>query len=296
MFLSICTPTYNRAYTLSRTYESLISQTNKDFEWVIVDDGSTDNTKALIDKWLDDNLIKIIYFYQENQGKHVALNKGASLSSGTLFTCLDSDDWFYRDTVEIVNNTWNKIKNSGEVAGIIGLDTFENGEVVGTKFPRQLESENWINLIYNHKVKGDKAYFYVLDILEKYPFPNINNNKHMPPSYQLYLISERYKMRLLNKPLKYVEYLPDGITNNIPLKYMDSPDNYAYYRSIIMNLIPNNSRKIINAIHLNSSLIMAKHKYGVKGFKNKVIFYLTKPLGILLFLYLKTKYKKVNNK
>lgn len=295
MFLTICTPTYNRAYTLSRTYRSLTRQTVKDFEWVIIDDGSTDKTKDLVDMWLEEGLLKITYFYQKNQGKHIALNQGVDLSKGELFTCLDSDDWFYDDTVEIIKNTWSHLDKKNELAGIIGLDTFENNQIVGSKFPEGLERGNWIDVMYKHQVKGDKAYFFVLDIIKKFDFPNFKDNRHMPPSYQLFLISREYKMCLINNPLKYVEYLEDGITNNMMKNYISSPDNYALYRLTVMDLIPSRSRKIINAIHYNSSLFMAKEEFSVKGLKNRMLVISTKPIGFLLYLYLKRKKPKVGS-
>src|SRR5699024_101291 len=125
MFVSICTPTYNRAYTLSRLYESLLEQTDKDFEWVVVADGSTDNTKEIVQEWSDEGKILINYIYQSNQGKHVALNKGMEVARGILFTCLDSDDWFYHNAVQIVREKWTEKPNE-EIAGIIALDTYEN--------------------------------------------------------------------------------------------------------------------------------------------------------------------------
>jgi len=109
MFLSICTPTYNRGYTLERVYKSLLEQSVQDFEWIIIDDGSTDNTKKWVEKWINEDLLSIKYYYQENQGKHIALNEGVLLSNGKLFTCLDSDDWFYKDTVE-------KVKSNGSTS------------------------------------------------------------------------------------------------------------------------------------------------------------------------------------
>ncbi|MBD8004256.1 glycosyltransferase [Bacillus sp. Sa1BUA2] len=277
---------------MERVYKSLVDQSDQDFEWIIVDDGSSDNTKSLVDRWIQQKLIKITYYYQNNQGKHIALNKGVNLSQGKLFTCLDSDDWFYNNTVEIIKKTWVSIKDKKNIAGIIGLDTFEDNSIVGTEFPHHLEKANWINLMYEHKVKGDKAYFYELNILREYDFPHIENNKHMPPSYQLYMISKKYDMWLLNQPLKYVEYLDDGITNNIWKNYLIAPDNYAKYRIEIMDLIPDTKRKVINAIHFNSSLILAKKKYRTNGFKNKVLILLTKPFGLLLYFYLMSKVKK----
>lgn len=292
MFLSICTPSYNRAYTLSRTYNSLKKQTCDNFEWIIIDDGSTDNTKELVDNWITEGVINIKYKFQQNRGKHIALNKGVDISSGVLFTCLDSDDWFYRDAVESIKKAWDGIEKESNIAGIIGLDTFDNKELVGTSFPINLTKVNWIDMIYKYKVKGDKTYVFVLDILRDFNFPSYSDDKHMPPSYQLFLLSEHYDFRLLNKPLKYVEYLEDGISNNIWKRYIDSSNNYALYRKTIMDLLPTFRKQFLNCIHLNSSLYLSNVELEIRGVKNKLLMKLTKPLGYLLFVYLKKTYLK----
>lgn len=292
MFLSICTPTYNRAHTLSRTYESLLSQTNTNFEWIIIDDGSIDETKSLVEKWINEDLIKIDYYFQENQGKHIALNKGMEYASGELFTCLDSDDWLYEDAIEFILNKWKTLKSNRNLAGIITLDSFENNEIVGTKFPLHLSQINWIDMVFKYRVKGDKAYYFRTDIIKNYPFPNYKNNKHMPPSYQYYQISKKYNFFIVNKPTKFVEYLEDGISRNKYRKYVIAPDNFAFYRLIIMDLIPTFKRKVINAIHFNSSIYLGNIKFKPNSFKNSIYVFFTKPLGFLLSRFIKFKAKR----
>src|SRR5699024_7599204 len=107
MTLTIFTPTYNRAYILPKLYNSLVEQSNKDFVWLIVDDGSTDNTKKLVFTWIRENKISIKYYYQKNQGKSIAHNKGVKETDTELFSCVDSDDYLTKDCVEVVMNTWN---------------------------------------------------------------------------------------------------------------------------------------------------------------------------------------------
>lgn len=296
MFLTICTPTYNRAYTLERVYSSLIEQSDSDFEWVIIDDGSTDQTKKLVNYWINEAVIKIIYYKQENKGKHIALNKGVSLAKGELFTCLDSDDWFYKNTVEEVHQINNKIKNRKNIAGIIGLDTYENGDVIGTNFDSVTEqSINWIDLNYKYKTKGDKAYFYKTEILKKYDFPSYEGNRHMPPSYQLYQISKKYDFTLCNKPLKGVEYLEDGISKNRYNKFLVAADNFSYYSLSIATLIPSKKREIINAIQFNAAQYLGKVKFIPTDIKTKFLFSVFKPLGYLAGMYMKIKAESSEN-
>lgn len=296
MFLSICTPTYNRYYTLERVYESLLDQINNDFEWIIIDDGSTDNTKELVSLWIKEKKIRIKYYYQKNQGKHIALNKGISLAKGEIFTCLDSDDWFYKNTVEKVCQINNQIKTKKDIAGIIGLDTYENEEVIGTNFNDVTEqSINWIELFFKYKIKGDKAYFYKTEILKRYDFPSYKGNRHMPPSYQLYQISKKYDFRLCNKPLKGVEYQDDGISRNRYNKFLVAPDNFSYYTLSISKLIPSKKRKIINAIQFNASQYLGKVKIVPKDIRTKTLFSFFKPIGYLAAIYIKIKVKRSKN-
>ena len=157
--LTVFTPTYNRAYTLHKCYESLKSQTNQDFKWLIIDDGSSDNTKELVQKWIDENNLDITYHYQENQGMHGAHNTAYELIDTELNVCIDSDDYMPEDAVEKILNYWKEHK-SDDLAGLIGLDAYENGEVIGTKLPDNLKSETLFDLYQKRKVKGDKKIVY----------------------------------------------------------------------------------------------------------------------------------------
>ena len=114
MLLTIFTPTYNRAYSLERLYKSLVTQSLKDFEWLVVDDGSTDNTEELINKFVSDNKVKICYFKQENGGKHRAINRGAAMAQGDYFLIVDSDDYLTSDAVESIKREWIKQKYLGQ--------------------------------------------------------------------------------------------------------------------------------------------------------------------------------------
>jgi len=295
MFLSICTPTYNRRYTLERVYKSLLNQNVKSFEWIIVDDGSTDKTKVLVNKFIREDKINIRYIFQNNQGKHIALNKGMEIAEGELFTCLDSDDWLYPNSINIIKKEREKVRNDKNIVGIISLDSYENEKIIGDKFPRHLKKANWINLIYKYKVLGDKDYYFRTKEIKKIQFPSYSNNKHMPPGYQYWILSKSFDFYLLNRPTKYVEYLEDGISRNKYNKYIVAPDNFARFRYEIMDLIPNKRAKIINAIHFNSSIALGTIKLKPKKIKNKILVTLTKPLGYLLSVYIKLNVNKDNN-
>ena len=132
--LTVFTPTYNRAYILGRCYESLKRQTCKDFVWLIIDDGSTDNTRELVDRWIQENKVPIKYHYQENQGMHGAHNTAYELIDTELNVCIDSDDYMADDAVEKIISFWRRHGNE-KTAGIIALDSYTDGRIIGTLLP-----------------------------------------------------------------------------------------------------------------------------------------------------------------
>ena len=146
--LTVFTPTYNRAYILPRLYESLLKQTDKNFEWVIVNDGSTDNTKKIIEEWIEKDKIVIRYYEQENQGKPVAHNKGVEKAKGEIFTCVDSDDFLVDNAVEIINSKWDECKSNNMCIGIVGTCIGLDGKPVGTGMPLNIKNSTLRNL-YN---------------------------------------------------------------------------------------------------------------------------------------------------
>ena len=156
--LTIFTPAYNRAHTIDRTYQSLIRQTCKDFLWLIVDDGSTDGTKNLVEGWIRENKIPITYIYQENQGMHGAHNTAYKNITTELNTCIDSDDWMPHDAVEKIINAWKEHSHE-KYAGIIGLDQTADGKLIGTNFPENLK-ETTLQGFYEAGGQGDKKLVY----------------------------------------------------------------------------------------------------------------------------------------
>lgn len=133
--LTIFTPAYNRAYILEKAYRSLQCQSDKRFEWIIVDDGSNDNTKNLVQKWQDENnTFKIEYYFQENSGKHIAINNGIEFAKGRLFLILDSDDYLRNDAVEIIIKYADTINIKMHYGGIVGNRAYFDGEIIGSTF------------------------------------------------------------------------------------------------------------------------------------------------------------------
>ncbi|MCM3568213.1 glycosyltransferase family 2 protein [Neobacillus mesonae] len=291
--LTIFTPTYNRAYCLHKCYESLKKQTCKDFVWLIIDDGSTDNTKGLVQKWINESIIEIIYHYQENQGMHGAHNTAYQLIETELNVCIDSDDYMPIQAVAKILAMWSTF-GSEHVSGIIGLDSFPNGEIIGSRLPDNIKSSNLFDLYYFHGVTGDKKLVYRTELTKKYPYPVFQDEKYVGLAYKYYKIDQQYKMLLMNEVLCCVEYLPDGSSLNMLRQYRKNPNGFSFYRKELMKLpYTSNSFKFRQAIHYVSSNLMLRNWRFLVDTPYKGLTTLAIPLGFLLYLYIHTKTRNI---
>lgn len=236
--LTVFTPAYNRAHTLPRTYESLKKQGNKNFKWLIVDDGSKDNTKELVDEWLKaDNGFEIKYVYKVNGGMHTAHNTAYENIDTELNVCIDSDDCLAENAVDKILKKWDEVKDKG-YAGIVGLDANMNtGEVIGTSFNTELK-ETTISGFYDAGGSGDKKLIYRTDIINKYPvYPVFEGEKYVSLSYKYLLIDQDYKLAVLNEVLCNVEYQEDGSSNTMFRQYLANPKGFAFGELFVCNTI-----------------------------------------------------------
>ncbi len=205
---TVFTPTYNRANTLHRAYAGLQAQTFRDFEWVIVDDGSTDNTRELVEQWQREADFPIRYIYQPNQGKHMAINHGVQEARGTLFVVCDSDDALLPTALERMKYHWEQIpaEQRAQFAGVEGFSVDPSGNVVGTRFPQDILDSNNLEIFYRYKMRGDKDGFYLTDILKAYPFPKVSNTTFLPESTVWDRIARRYKKRYVNEAFRTIYF------------------------------------------------------------------------------------------
>jgi len=180
---TIFTPSYNRELTLRRCYDSLVRQTFKNFEWLIVDDGSTDGTESLVQSLISENVIDIKYFKQTNSGKHIAINKGASLADGEFFLILDSDDMLTPDCLETLIKYYDGIADAEKprFTGVEGSTCSFKRKLIGTAFPaadgKKFFDSNYLEIRLKYKVKGDKHGFVKTDIIKEFPFPIFGREK-----------------------------------------------------------------------------------------------------------------------
>lgn len=289
--LTIFTPAYNRAHTIDKTYQSLINQTCKDFLWLIVDDGSTDGTKKLVEGWIRENKIPITYIYQENQGMHGAHNTAYKNITTELNTCIDSDDWMPHDAVEKIINAW-KVHRHENYAGIIGLDQTADGKLIGTNFPENLK-ETTLQGFYEAGGQGDKKLVYRTDIIKQYPeYPLFKGERYVGLAYKYMLIDQDWKLITLNEPLVTVEYQLEGSSFSMYRQYWNNPKGFAFFRKTEMICTKSLKRQFIVCAHYVSSSIISKNWGFIKESPKKMMTIIATPLGLGLYLFIRRKVKK----
>ncbi len=288
--ITVFTPSFNRAYLLPRLYKSLCQQTNQDFVWLVVDDGSTDNTKQLIESWQKENIIEIQYHYKENGGMHTAHNLAYSIISTELNVCIDSDDCMPINAIELILNKWDTSTKKDKIAGIIGLDADINNNIIGTKIPKDLKKGNLIDLYKKYNVKGDKKMILRTEVVRKFPFyPEFLNEKLVPLGILYRQIGNQYDFIYSNEVYCIVEYQTEGSSASILKQYKQSPRGFAYARVVekkLSNVFIENCK---SSIHLISSALFANDfsllNSGPKVYLNYLLF----PFGWILNKWIKNR-------
>ena len=287
--LTVFTPAYNRAHTLPRAFEALKKQSDKRFVWLIVDDGSTDNTREVVEDFQKEDCgFKIEYVYKENGGMHTAHNLAYKLIKTELNTCTDSDDTIGDEAVGKILDFWEK-NGSDEFAGIVGFDTDFDGNVIGTRFPENLKKTT-LGAYYKNGGSGDKKLVYRTDVVKKYPpYPEYEGEKLVPLGSLYTLIDQDYELLVLDEALCRVEYQPDGSGASIFRQYRQSPKGFAYSRIIRMKYSDSFKERATGAIHYISSCIFAREKHFLKKSPKKLLTVLMIPFGVLLNIYIRIR-------
>lgn len=198
-FLTIFTPTYNRAHTLSDVYESLLSQIDSDFEWLIIDDGSTDGTRELIETWIMEDRIPIRYVFQENGGKHIAWNHALSLASGYYFICVDSDDVLLSQAVSRIKHQLQNHDDSQPVLPSLAFLLIDgNKDHYGQDLQHDDFKKCYTDLLYEGKLPSDIWIVFCLEYLKTIPFPEEYRNLYFPESYMILEYDRKYPIRIFN--------------------------------------------------------------------------------------------------
>ena len=289
--LTVFTPAYNRAHTIGRTYKSLCRQTSSDFIWLVIDDGSSDHTKDLIDQFIAEKKIDIKYIYQQNQGMHGAHNTAYKHIETELNVCIDSDDYMPDDAVEKILDFW-KENRSDKYAGFIGLDQKDGGGILGTTFSENIKATT-LSDFYLRGGKGDKKLIYRTEIIKEYPeYPLFEGEKYVGLAYKYHLIDQDYKLLTFNEVVCIVEYQADGSSMNMFKQYWNNPKGFAFYRKNEMKLVKSLKRRYIECIHYVSSSIISKNRNFLKETPCKISTVLAIPLGVFLYFMIKLKVKQ----
>lgn len=222
--LTIFTPAYNRAYCIGRLYESLCRQTCTDFEWIVVDDGSTDDIESKINGFTAEGKIKLSFIRQNNGGKHRAVNRGLDMAAGEYFYIVDSDDFLPDDAVEFIKQKTARLHENPLIAGIAGVDRTIEGKIL-SNFPDVDHIDaTTADIRMKHRISGDMAEVVRTDVFRQFKFPEIPGERFCPEALVWNrMASAGYLFRYFPKVLKIIEYLPDGLTAAIIRIRANSP-------------------------------------------------------------------------
>lgn len=291
--ITVFTPAYNRAHTLPRTYQSLLRQDCKDFIWLIVDDGSTDDTAAIVHEWMrKENGFEIQYIYKENGGMHTAHNTAYANIHTELNICIDSDDELADGAIRHILTLWNSV-DSKKYAGMVGLDADMNtGEIIGTKFPSDMKATT-LHGFYASGGSGDKKLVYRTDIMKSLPeYPVFSGEKYVSLGWKYQLCDQNYQLVTTNAVLCKVEYQADGSSKNMLKQYLKNPKGFAFIRKENMKYNTSQARNFIDCIHYVSSSLLAQNRKFILESPKKLMTVCAIPFGMMLTLYIKWKVGK----
>lgn len=265
MFVTIFTPTYNRAYTLGRLYDSIRRQKGCEFEWVIVDDGSIDNTEELVRQWMeqDANPFDIRYFKQENSGKHVAWNKGLHEAKGDIFLPVDSDDRLVPSALQSVLRMVGTVSPSDKIIAVSGTRLFPGEKLTGGIL--QSRTSGYIDYSSIDRrskgISGDLAEAFFSERLRLYPFPSFVDEKFVPEAVIFNRFSnDGFKIRGFSDPLYCCEYLEDGYTRNVDALLVSNWKGYSLYiKELLRSPVSAKAKLIPLCGYVYRSLLKALH-------------------------------------
>ena len=284
MKITVFTPTYNRKDTLKRLYDSLLNQTSYDFEWLIIDDGSTDETEETVKEYLAQDKFKVRYYKQENGGKHRAYNKALNLAQGEFFFTVDSDDWLKEDSIEnIVSFTENV--NSDEWIFAYKID--EKGKRLSDEFPKDVAITSSTELLRKYNCHGEFSIIFPIKLARKYPFKTFEGENFITEATMYDVVNKNAKLRLLAKTITICEYQEDGLSNNLNRIMKNNPAGYCLYFMQRIDIESGIKNKLITAGKYNCFKMFAGKKACKYEGEHKLINVLSKPVGLFFWLYYK---------
>ena len=296
---TVFTPAYNRAWSLPRVFNSLKAQTLKNFEWVIIDDGSTDNTKELVEKWKQEADFSIVYQWQPNQGKHIAYNAVAKLAKGELFTSIDSDDEVIPEALEIMTKRWSQVTEAQRkfVSGIMFLLKDQYGNIRGDQFKEDGKICDLIEVLMVQKISGDKGGFLQTSVFKMYPFPESIKNVLVPEGVYIHQMAHDWKTMCINEVLGivWIDERDDHLGNSFIGSKHYSGIRFLYLATLNFSIrffwkIPKlflATSSHYTKVSLYLKIGLRKQWMDIKTNMGRILWLLTLPIG--WFLYLKEK-------
>lgn len=290
--ITVFTPTYNRAHTLNRLYESLSRQTSMDFVWCIIDDGSSDNTKEVIETYIQSADFEIRYAYKDNGGKHTAINLMIDMLDTELVVIVDSDDYLSDDAIETILEDFRIINDKSNVGAILYLRLDFDGRVIGDCFEEDYSIESSVKPLVNRGIKGDKCDVFLSYAIKNYRFPFFENENFVGETVVWIPLFSKYKSLHRNKGLYYCEYQEDGLTKagramriNNPLGGMENSKAHIRDGIIFRILIKNTLLYVVYGK-------FAKKKYNQmkNDFPQRKLLMCLYPVGLILYIAWKRKY------
>ena len=280
VLLTIATPTYNRAHTLPKCYESLCNQTDKRFVWLVIDDGSSDNTSEIVSQWIEENIIQIIYKKKNNGGKASALNVGIDLLDTKYAVCLDSDDWFYNNAVEIAINELESCQDDNKCCGLLALRNNPDGSVMGKReIPQEMKSITAVDIFLRLNLNTELICFYKTDILKQFRFPEFPGEKFVSPAWMQYAITQEYHYKTSWSKLCGCEYISDGLTKNKRKVIIKNPRGYTCVKRFSFNLSPTLKLKTKHGIMYDCGCLLANDKDWLRNAKHKTLAIVLMPVA-----------------
>lgn len=291
--LTVFTPTYNRAHTLPRTYQSLCRQTSRDFQWLVIDDGSTDGTEALVLSWIAEAKIPIRYIKKPNGGLYTGYNTAFANIDTELNVCVDSDDFMPDNAVQLIVDKWRSLPDRDSLAGIIGLDfNLRTGKPIGGYFPDGLRRCWFLELSIKGLHHGDTKLALRTDLCRQAaPQTGFPGEKNFNPVYLILKVCDRFPLEVINENLCTVEYQEtDSMSAGIYRQYANSPRSFAKMRRLELSLRRNTARnRFRSAAHYVADCLLARDYRGVFRSGAPWLELLAMPFGIAAFAWIKWK-------
>lgn len=281
--ITVFTPTYNRKHLLPVLYKSLCAQTDKRFVWLVIDDGSADDTGSLIKQWQDENIIEIKYYYKKNGGMHTAHNAAYRLIETELNVCVDSDDSMPEDGVEKILSFWNSFDRKDEVAGILALDfDINKNEIIAGRLPEDGTVITSENLIRQFGGYGDKKFIYKTEVINSVSeYPEFEGERLVPLSYKYWLVDKKMPIVTLNEVVCLVDYQQNGSTNTIKKQYFQSPKGFLCAKREQMTYPRIFKYQIKATVHYIFFSRLSGEKHYIKNSPRRLLTLLLMPAGIM---------------